>query len=178
MSNTFGIEGWTPDDTETVEHGCSAWCTALLWIVPAKVAGKWQLGGGELVLDQQFQVVTGTLDGKPIADGKLRGDQIASRSSERPNIPAASLEIVSKDPCVAEALPRPGRPRKPADAQPVRSGSHRRPSARMRSSSRSDREAADLGRFGEVFAVREVRVRVGLEDVDAPSSSIRRSMRA
>jgi precorrin-6B methylase 2 len=76
VSNTFGIEGWTPDETITIENGCSAWCTALLWIVPAKVGGKWRLGGGELVLDQQFQMVTGTLDGKPIADGRLRGDQI------------------------------------------------------------------------------------------------------
>ena len=76
VSNTFGIEGWTPDETVTIENGCSAWCTALLWIVPSKVAGKWRLGGGELVLDQQFQMVTGTLDGKPIADGKLRGDSI------------------------------------------------------------------------------------------------------
>jgi hypothetical protein len=76
VSNTFGIEGWTPDETVTIESGCTAWCTALLWIVPAKVGGKWRLGDGELVFDQQFQVVTGTLNGKPIADGKLRGDQI------------------------------------------------------------------------------------------------------
>jgi SAM-dependent methyltransferase len=76
VSNTFGIEGWTPDETITIEGGCTAWCTALLWIVPAKVGGKWRLGDGELVFDQQFQVVTGTLNGKPITDGKLRGDQI------------------------------------------------------------------------------------------------------
>jgi SAM-dependent methyltransferase len=76
VSNTFGIDGWTPDETVTIENGCSAWCTALLWIVPAKVGGKWRIGDGELVLDQQFQIVKGTLDGTPIADGKLRGDQI------------------------------------------------------------------------------------------------------
>jgi precorrin-6B methylase 2 len=76
VSNTFGIEGWTPDETVTVENGCSAWCTALLWIVPAKVGGKWRVGDSDLVFDQQFQVVTGTLGGKPISDGKLRGDQI------------------------------------------------------------------------------------------------------
>ena len=76
VSNTFGIEGWTPDETVTVENGCSAWCTALLWIVPAKVGGKWRVGDSDLVFDQQFQVVTGTMSGKPIADGKLRGDQI------------------------------------------------------------------------------------------------------
>ncbi|MGH9255708.1 MAG: class I SAM-dependent methyltransferase [Vicinamibacterales bacterium] len=76
VSNTFGIEGWTPDETVTIENGCSAWCTALLWIVPAKVGGKWRIGDGDLVLDQQYQVVKGTLDRSAIADGKLRGDQI------------------------------------------------------------------------------------------------------
>ena len=76
VSNTFGIEGWTPDETVTIEGGCSAWCTALLWIVPAKVAGKWQLGDGELMLEQDYQMLTGMLDGKPIANGRLRGDQI------------------------------------------------------------------------------------------------------
>jgi hypothetical protein len=76
VSNTFGIEGWNPDETVTIENGCSAWCTALLWIVPAKVGGKWRLGDGDLVFDQEYQVVKGTLNGTPISDGKLRGDQI------------------------------------------------------------------------------------------------------
>lgn len=76
VSNTFGIEGWTPDETVTVEQGCTAWCTALLWIVPAKVGGTWRVADGELVLDQQFQMISGTLDGAAISDGRLRGDQI------------------------------------------------------------------------------------------------------
>jgi precorrin-6B methylase 2 len=76
VSNTFGIEGWTPDETVTVEQGCTAWCTALLWIVPAKAGGKWRVADGELVLDQQYQVVTGTLDGAAISDGRLRGEQL------------------------------------------------------------------------------------------------------
>jgi SAM-dependent methyltransferase len=76
VSNTFGIEGWTPDETRTVEGNCSAWCTALLWIVPAKVGGKWRLGDGELMLEQEYQMLKGTLDGKPIANGRLRGTEI------------------------------------------------------------------------------------------------------
>jgi len=76
VSNTFGIEGWTPDETRTIEGNCSAWCTALLWIVPAKVDGMWRLGGGELALTQEYQMLKGTLDGRLIADGRLRGDQI------------------------------------------------------------------------------------------------------
>jgi SAM-dependent methyltransferase len=76
VSNTFGIEGWTPDETRTIEGNCSAWCTALLWIVPAQVGGKWRLGDGELMLDQEYQMLKGTLDGKPIANGRLRGTEI------------------------------------------------------------------------------------------------------
>ena len=76
VSNTFGIEGWTPDETVTVEGDCSAWCTALLWIVPAKVNGSWRIGQDQLTLTQNFQMLTGTMGGREIADGRLRGDQI------------------------------------------------------------------------------------------------------
>ena len=76
VSNTFGIEGWTPDETVTMAGECSAWCTALLWIVPAKVNGQWRMGQEPLVLTQNFQMVTGTLGGREISDGRLRGDQI------------------------------------------------------------------------------------------------------
>ncbi len=78
VSNTFGIEGWTPDATETITD-CAAWCNALLWIVPAKVAGAWQLPQGQLTLEQQFQVVSGTLatpQGSLAVTGKLAGDRI------------------------------------------------------------------------------------------------------
>jgi SAM-dependent methyltransferase len=61
VSNTFQIEGWDPDRRETVGGGCTAWCEAILWIVPAKVAGRWQGGGAELTLTQDFQKVSGTL---------------------------------------------------------------------------------------------------------------------
>src|SRR5690242_5656180 len=42
VSNSFMMGDWSPDETATVTD-CSAWCTALLWIVPAKVAGLWKL---------------------------------------------------------------------------------------------------------------------------------------
>ena len=81
VSNTFTMDDWTPDETATItEDNCSSWCTALLWIVPAKADGTWRLGNGELTLQQQFQMLTGTLraNGKSvtITDGKLNGDQI------------------------------------------------------------------------------------------------------
>jgi SAM-dependent methyltransferase len=76
VSNTFGIEGWTPDETVTLNGDCSAWCMALLWIVPAKINGRWRMGQEELALTQNFQMVTGTLGGREISDGRLRGDQL------------------------------------------------------------------------------------------------------
>ena len=57
-----------------------SWCTALFWIVPAKVQGTWKMPQGELNLTQMYQMVSGTLKNgsntTPLADGKLRGDQI------------------------------------------------------------------------------------------------------
>ena len=44
-------------DSDRVAASCTSWCTALLWIVPAKVEGTWKMPQGELTLKQQFQKV-------------------------------------------------------------------------------------------------------------------------
>lgn len=80
VSNTFTMDTWQEDDSVTVsaQDGCSTYCTAYFWLVPAKVSGNWRLGQGDLALKQQFQVVTGTwtTDGKTIpVSGRLRGEQ-------------------------------------------------------------------------------------------------------
>jgi SAM-dependent methyltransferase len=81
VSNGFRITGWEPDETSTATGDCGSWCTAYLYLVPAKVAGTWQLGQGELVLEQNAQTLTGTLvvDGKhwPIEKGRVRGEQVS-----------------------------------------------------------------------------------------------------
>ncbi|MBI4475864.1 MAG: methyltransferase domain-containing protein [Acidobacteria bacterium] len=77
VSNTFTMEDWEPDATETIEGECSSWCTALLWIVPAKVEGAWRLGQSDLTLKQDFQMLSGTLGSSTISGGRLRGDQIS-----------------------------------------------------------------------------------------------------
>src|SRR5213594_3712217 len=41
VSNTFTMGDWSPDATARIEDGCTNWCAALLWIVPAKVDGGW-----------------------------------------------------------------------------------------------------------------------------------------
>jgi precorrin-6B methylase 2 len=77
VANTFTMEDWEADQTETVTGDCVSWCTALLWIVPAKADGSWQLGSEPLVLTQTFQKLEGTLGGKPITDAKMTGEEIA-----------------------------------------------------------------------------------------------------
>src|SRR5215472_5318305 len=82
VSNTFTMGEWTPDETATVRgDGCTTYCTALLWIVPAKVDGLWRLPDGTLSLAQSFQMLTGTVAShganSPIANGRVRGDRIS-----------------------------------------------------------------------------------------------------
>jgi hypothetical protein len=77
VSNSFTMDDWEPDQTQnaTPQEGCQSYCTAYLWIVPAKVEGKWKLPGGELALHQKYQKVSGTLGGTAVK-GALRADQI------------------------------------------------------------------------------------------------------
>ena len=81
VSNSFTMEDWVADETATVSEGCQTWCTALFWIVPAKVEGRWQTEGGELTFVQTFQQVSGTLQkngtSAAITDGRLRGAELS-----------------------------------------------------------------------------------------------------
>lgn len=85
VSNSFTMGEWEADGTTSVESGCSSWCTAYLWIVPAKVEGTWRLAQGELTLKQMFQTISGTLVAKgasaPVT-GKLTGNQIVFKAGD------------------------------------------------------------------------------------------------
>jgi len=89
VSNTFTMGDWNPDETATVEPsaGCdTSWCTALLWIVPARVAGTWKVPQGELTLKQQFQTLSGTLrtEGKTLAlQGRVHADEVSFKAGGR-----------------------------------------------------------------------------------------------
>ncbi|MDP9138525.1 MAG: class I SAM-dependent methyltransferase, partial [Pseudomonadota bacterium] len=81
VSNTFMMGDWEPDDRVEAPPGCSSFCKASLWIVPAKVEGTWQMGQGELVLEQKYQAISGRLKTgnviAPITNGKMSGGGIA-----------------------------------------------------------------------------------------------------
>ena len=74
-SNSFDMDDWEPDARET-SSPCSSWCTALMWVVPAKVDGTWQMGQQTLTLSQQYQMVSGTLGSTPVTAGRLKGEEI------------------------------------------------------------------------------------------------------
>ncbi len=80
VSNTFTMGDWTPDETATIDDESAHWNTAHLWIVPAKVEGRWKMQpSGELVLHQEFQMVTGEIvknGKKEVISGRIRGDEI------------------------------------------------------------------------------------------------------
>jgi hypothetical protein len=96
VSNTYDMGDWQPDKTVMVP-GCGTaelrsavfwwrWCTALLWIVPAKIEGSWRLPQGELTLEQQYQMVSGTLGSGgtavPITHGRVRGDRFSFTAAD------------------------------------------------------------------------------------------------
>jgi len=86
VSNTFSIQDWAADETVVVDADCSEWCTALLYIVPAKVAGTWRIGSDTLELKQDFQMVSGalTVGGQPVpVNGRLRGVEITLTAGPR-----------------------------------------------------------------------------------------------
>jgi Methyltransferase domain len=80
VSNSFTMGDWTPEQTVYLSEGCSSFCRAHLWIVPANVDGIWKVGAGELTLDQKYQTFTGKLIAgnviAPITDGRLNGEHI------------------------------------------------------------------------------------------------------
>lgn len=81
VTNTFTMQEWQHDDMARTDDENTSWNTAYLWIVPAKVEGRWRLQGeNQLVFLQEFQMLTGemaTKSGKEqITEGKLRGNEI------------------------------------------------------------------------------------------------------
>jgi hypothetical protein len=102
VSNSFNMGDWEADQTATLstEAGCNAsWCTALFWIVPARVAGTYRVPAGELTLKQTYQMLSGTLqaEGKTFAvEGKVRGEEItftAGGRTYRGKMNGRSLEL-------------------------------------------------------------------------------------
>ena len=80
VSHDFDMGDWKADKVEKLDYK-----TIYFWVVPAKVAGRYQMKAGnetmELALEQKYQEVTGkaTIGGKPvnITNGKLTGANLS-----------------------------------------------------------------------------------------------------
>lgn len=85
VSHSFLMGDWQPDESSVSEDGA-----AYLWIVPAKVAGKWtfkQQGGRDtftVQLEQNFQKLGGTVGAgdEEITQGEIKGTQLGLMFSE------------------------------------------------------------------------------------------------
>jgi Methyltransferase domain len=88
VSNSFTMGEWQPDDSTEGRDikNCDGWCTALLWIVPAKVEGTWQTPHGEVVLRQEFQKLSGflTTGGRSTPlEGEVRAEEVSFTAGKR-----------------------------------------------------------------------------------------------
>lgn len=85
VSHSFLMGDWQPDESSVSEDGA-----AYLWLVPAKVAGKWtfkQQDGKDtftVQLEQTFQKLTGKVGagGDEIDQGEVKGTQLNLNFSE------------------------------------------------------------------------------------------------
>ena len=82
VSNTFTMAEWKPDAEADLlgQPGCDAsFCRVLHWVVPQKVEGTYTVAQGEVKLEQEFQMLTGTLkQGTTVftLTGRVYGEQI------------------------------------------------------------------------------------------------------
>jgi len=88
VSNSFDMGDWEADETVVLDSrsGCDGFCTARLWIVPARVAGTHKTALGDLALDQAFQKLSGTLHSNgrftPV-QGKVVGNEVVLSANGR-----------------------------------------------------------------------------------------------
>jgi precorrin-6B methylase 2 len=79
ISQSYNMGAWLADT-----HASVRGIDVYLWIVPARVAGRWEVEHGprrfSLAIEQQFQEIKGTatIEGRslPLQDAKLRGSRI------------------------------------------------------------------------------------------------------
>ena len=98
VSNTFTMGEWEADQEVTTEENWNSWNTAYLWIIPAKVGGKWKLGNEELEFTQEYQFIKGTLKkgakSISIADGRLEGNSITFTAGDEKYSGTVSDKII------------------------------------------------------------------------------------
>ena len=83
VSNTWDMGDWAADETIVLDP-CPGFCTALLWVVPARVGGDWTTSDGSLALTQRYQTVSGVLrragERFAVEAGRLAGAELTFRA--------------------------------------------------------------------------------------------------
>jgi len=100
VSHAFTMGDWNADETADVDG-----YRAYLWIVPAKVQGRWQVSGPagsfELALEQTFQNITARANGSGLtgnaSDARLNGANIAFTVSDSAGKPLRFSGTVNGD---------------------------------------------------------------------------------
>jgi len=85
VTHAFTMGDWEPDQTASVDSR-----SAYFWIVPASAEGNWfwktSTGDAELKITQNYQKISGTLEGDgkvlPLNNAMLQGDRISFSISE------------------------------------------------------------------------------------------------
>jgi hypothetical protein len=77
VTNTFrmgsGDDEWLPETEQHVDGCETSWCTAILYVVPAKVEGIWKTDTGTLTLSQKYTRLSGAMGSATITEGKVLG---------------------------------------------------------------------------------------------------------
>jgi SAM-dependent methyltransferase len=76
VSHAFDMGDWKPDMSRSVAES-----DIFRWTIPAVTGGTWRLqresGNALLLIEQRYNHVAGTLDGRAIADASLIGDMLS-----------------------------------------------------------------------------------------------------
>jgi SAM-dependent methyltransferase len=79
VSNAYRIDGWVEETVASLDS-CFSWCTARLYLVPARVTGAWRLPHAEVRFAQDVHTVSGALvrkDGTEVqVEGRVRGEEL------------------------------------------------------------------------------------------------------
>ena len=79
VNNGYPIYGWEEAEVGHPDGFCTTWCTAYLYIVPAKLAGAWRLPAGEIRFKQNFQTLGGVLKTQDGRSLPVRGSVLGER---------------------------------------------------------------------------------------------------
>lgn len=77
VSHAFDMGDWPPDAYRSIDDK-----HVYLWIIPAIAGGEWRLTRGDgsnsvLAIEQRYSRVSGTLDGRPVAEARLVGQKLS-----------------------------------------------------------------------------------------------------